>query len=225
MIVGALRQVGSFIIYGYGHFAHWWCHRKWATTTLTTVTSLNTFAQNGDYCCNAGSVAVDNGCIYGNREDWNLWWLLYLSTTVCMYSLLHTHKHTSILLAPTLSHTHTHTHHTHTHRHRHRHTHMHTHTCPVSLLPLSVMCFQKGTQNKSGTPAVLGTWTECLYSQSSLASEPAWVCYTLNYTLLFPDWFPPLRWAFVSVLVTLSMKRSTYPTGNLPNYRYWLVIV
>ena len=57
----------------------------------------NTFAQNGDYRRSAGSVAVDNGCIYGSWEDWNLWRLLYLYTT-CMYIYLatytQTHKYT-----------------------------------------------------------------------------------------------------------------------------------
>ena len=40
--------------------------------------------------------------------------------------------------------------------------------------------------------------------------------------LLFPDWFPSLKWALVPLLVTLSTESSVaYLTGGLPNYRYW----
>lgn len=76
---------------------------------------------------------------------------------------------------------------------------------------------KKGKQDKCRTLAVLGTWYACMNSQSSLASEPVGAYYTLNHTFQFPDWFPSLGWAFVSLLVTPMESSAAHLTGTLSN--------
>ena len=51
--------IGSFVIYGHGHFAHWWRHRKWATTTeaLPTYNSKRSPAMMIAILCNTWGVS------------------------------------------------------------------------------------------------------------------------------------------------------------------------